>query len=95
MSGHLSMKLILYSKPGCHLCEGLEEKLEQIIETQNFASLQLEVRDITTRDDWFGAYQYEIPVLYLTDNEEKQQLIPRPSPRMTVKQLEQLLQKYI
>jgi hypothetical protein len=95
MSGHLSMKLILYSKPGCHLCEGLQEKLEQIIETPNFASLQLEVRDITTRDDWFGAYQYEIPVLYLTDNEEKQQLIPRPSPRMTVKQLEQLLQKYI
>ncbi|MEM1293562.1 MAG: glutaredoxin family protein, partial [Cyanobacteria bacterium P01_H01_bin.162] len=21
------MKLVLYSKPGCHLCEGLEEKL--------------------------------------------------------------------
>ena len=24
------MQLILYSKPGCHLCEGLQEKLEQI-----------------------------------------------------------------
>ncbi|MFM6080337.1 MAG: glutaredoxin family protein, partial [Dolichospermum sp.] len=21
------MRLILYSKPGCHLCEGLQEKL--------------------------------------------------------------------
>jgi glutaredoxin len=94
------MKLILYSKPGCHLCEGLQEKLERILETPNFASLELEVRDITTRDDWFGVYQYEVPVLYLsnhrdTENEEKQRLIPRTSPRTTVKQLEQLLQKYI
>ncbi|MEY2914961.1 MAG: Glutaredoxin-like domain, partial [Cyanobacteriota bacterium] len=24
------MRLILYSKPGCHLCEGLQEKLAQI-----------------------------------------------------------------
>ena len=51
--------LILYSKPGCHLCEGLQEKLEQI-QQLNF---QLEVRDITQRDDWFQAYQYEVPVL--------------------------------
>ncbi|MER3589400.1 MAG: thioredoxin family protein, partial [Mastigocladus sp. ERB_26_1] len=44
------MRLILYSKPGCHLCEGLQEKLEQIVEMGNFPSLQLEIRDITTRD---------------------------------------------
>ncbi len=37
------MQLILYSKPGCHLCEGLQEKLEQI-QDLNF---ELEVRDIT------------------------------------------------
>jgi hypothetical protein len=53
------MQLILYSKPGCHLCEGLQEKLEQI-QGLNFA---LDVRDITTREDWFLAYQYEVPVL--------------------------------
>lgn len=55
------MHLILYSKPGCHLCEGLQEKLEQIQSIQ----LELEVRDITSRDDWFQAYQYEVPVLFL------------------------------
>ncbi|NJR57422.1 MAG: glutaredoxin family protein [Cyanobacteria bacterium CRU_2_1] len=55
------MRLILYSKPGCHLCEGLQEKLEQI----RSLPFILEVRDITTRNDWFQAYQYEIPVLFL------------------------------
>lgn len=90
------MRLILYSKPGCHLCEGLQEKLEKI---QNL-SLELEIRDITTREDWFGAYQYEVPVLYLSNRPETEkdvieQPLPRPSPRATVQQLEQMLSKYI
>jgi Glutaredoxin-like domain (DUF836) len=97
------MRLILYSKPGCHLCEGLQEKLEQIVETRNFASLQLEVRDITTREDWFGAYEYEVPVLFLSNRrgaegaEEgslSEEPLPRPSPRASVQQLEQMLRKY-
>jgi glutaredoxin len=108
------MRLILYSKPGCHLCEGLQEKLEQI---QNL-SFELEVRDITTREDWFGAYQYEVPVLYLSNcqnafsarhyvnakrlveksadesEDVKETPLPRPSPRASVQQLEQMLGKY-
>jgi glutaredoxin len=100
------MRLILYSKPGCHLCEGLQEKLEQI---QSFG-IALEVRDITTREDWFQQYQYEIPVMFLaqaqTPSAEPVQAqdpsaepvllpIPRPSPRASVRQLEQMLQKYL
>ncbi len=84
------MRLILYSKPGCHLCEGLEEKLAKI----HSFSFDLEVRDITTRTDWLQAYQYEVPVLCY-DNNGKEAQIPRPSPRASVAQLEQLLQKYL
>jgi len=84
------MQLILYSKPGCHLCEGLQEKLEQI----EGLKLELEVRDITSRDAWFQAYQYEVPVLcrQLAGSEE---MLPRPSPRLSVTQLERMLQKYL
>lgn len=89
------MRLLLYSKPGCHLCEGLQEKLEQI---QNL-SFELEIRDITTREDWFAAYQYEVPVLYLSNHrgaeEGSEKLLPRPSPRASVQQLEQMLRKYL
>ena len=88
------MHLILYSKPGCHLCEGLQEKLEQIVKTRNIASLRLEVRDITTREDWFQAYQYEIPVVCNNAVDREKQL-PRLSPRATVQQLERMLQKYL
>lgn len=83
------MQLILYSKPGCHLCEGLQEKLEQVTSI----SFDLEVRDITTRDDWLQAYQYSVPVLrrQIAGYEET---LPRPSPRASVGQLTQLLQQY-
>lgn len=77
------MHLTLYSKPGCHLCEGLQEKLEQI------EGITLDIRDITTREEWFRAYQYEVPVLF-----QGEQLIPRPSPRASVVQLAKMLQKY-
>lgn len=93
------MQIILYSKPGCHLCEGLIEKLEQITHHNSKSSnkdanisFTLEVRDITTREDWFAAYQYEIPVLFLWRGEtEYLQSVPRPSPRASVQQLENLL----
>jgi glutaredoxin len=83
------MDLILYTKPGCHLCEGLQEKLEKITAFQ----VELELRDITTNEDWFNLYQYEIPVLFYKDQDQEIP-ISRPSPRLSVTQLEQFLMKY-
>ncbi|WP_298613636.1 glutaredoxin family protein [uncultured Thermosynechococcus sp.] len=78
--------LILYSKPGCHLCEGLQEKLATLRE------FTLEVRDITRCEEWWQAYQYEIPLLYLVIGE---QVIPVPrfSPRASAEQIRQRLQQ--
>lgn len=87
------MQLILYSKPGCHLCEALEEKLEQV----RGVSFELEVRDITTRDDWFQAYQYEVPVLCqesMSGETIQEKRLPRISPRASVGQVEQMLAKF-
>jgi hypothetical protein len=85
------MHLILYSKPGCHLCEGLQEKLTQVSKVGNI-KFELEIRDITTNQDWFAAYQYEIPVLYQKLS-ETEKILPRLAPRASVTKLEQMLQK--
>lgn len=81
-----TIELILYSKPDCHLCEGLLEKLEKIRQPE----WQLEIRDITSREDWFNAYQYEIPVLCqkLATGEK---ILPPLSPRANAEQLARLL----
>ncbi|ODV37289.1 Glutaredoxin 2 [Microcystis aeruginosa NIES-98] len=62
------------------------EKLEKIRQPE----WQLEIRDITSREDWFNAYQYEIPVLCqkLATGEK---IIPRLSPRANAEQLARLL----
>lgn len=88
------MKLVLYSKPGCHLCEGLQEKLEAL----SHLSLDLEVRDITTQDDWFQAYRYEIPVLCRvvdTSTGPQEEPLPRLSPRAPVARVEKMLRAYL
>ena len=81
--------LIFYSKPGCHLCEGLQEKLGQITNL-NF---KLEVRDIMTNPKWFELYQYEIPVLCLVMNGTEKAL-PRFSPRTSAAKIRQKLATY-
>lgn len=88
--------LILYSKPGCHLCEGLQAKLEQL---QNL-EIDLEIRDISSREDWFQAFEYEIPVLYKLEQitatgQPIETALPRPAPRLSIEQLERFLQKYL
>ncbi|MGA1623521.1 MAG: glutaredoxin family protein [Synechocystis sp.] len=80
------MELILYSKPGCHLCEGLAEKLDQVTSV----AIDLEIRDITTQSTWYDAYQYEIPVL-VWRSPSGEVVLPRLSPRAPVSQLEKLL----
>lgn len=85
----LSMKtLIMYSKPGCHLCEGLQEKIETL-------PIQLEIRDITTNEAWFQKYQYEIPVLCAPQEGAPEQPLPRLSPRAPISRVAQVIQKYI
>jgi len=85
--------LILYSKPGCHLCEGLQEKLETL-------PLQLEIRDITQNETWFQKYQYEVPVMCClvadaSSGKKLEQALPRVSPRASAKQVAQMIQTHI
>lgn len=75
---------VLYSKPGCHLCEELEAKLQQIPE------IRLEVRDINAQSDWHDQYAFEIPVLCWLDQHQDQPL-PRLSPQMSVEQIKRVI----
>lgn len=52
--------VILYSKPGCHLCEDLRAELDALGPTLGF---DVEEIDITRDPGLFEKYRYEIPVL--------------------------------
>jgi hypothetical protein len=82
----------MYAKPGCHLCEGLQEKLDMVAMSSNLR-FTVEVRDITTQPEWMAAFEYAIPVLRYGLPDGREVPIARPSPRSTVVQLEQLLRR--
>lgn len=82
-SSSSSRRLIMYSKPGCCLCDGLKEKIHAAISLSQSA-FDLEVRDITTNSQWEKAYQFEIPVLAKLRFDGTEEVLPRLSPRLGV-----------
>lgn len=73
--------LVLITRQGCCLCEGLEEKLRAL-------ALPLELRDVD-RDPLLQArYGQEVPVLLLSGRE-----LPRVSPRLGLDALRRWLQQ--
>ena len=62
--------LILYSRPGCHLCDEALAILQALLEARAVDGLPkptLDERDITTNPDWERAYFLTIPVVELGD----------------------------
>jgi hypothetical protein len=71
--------LRLYSREGCCLCAGLEERLRQL----DLSSLQLvlvtvDIDHPETPSEWKARYDLEVPVLSLDHKE-----LPRVSPRLS------------
>ncbi|KAL6522195.1 hypothetical protein OROMI_032072 [Orobanche minor] len=80
-------KLILYSKPGCCLCDGLKEKLDAAFSLSDPncpGDVRLEIRDITSNHEWERLYQYEIPVLARVREDGTEEMLPRLSPRLGI-----------
>ena len=56
--------LHVYSRQGCHLCEVLLEEFLPLVRGR----LDVEVRDIDTRDDWRERYDVRVPVVEYGDD---------------------------
>lgn len=59
--------VILYGKPGCHLCEEARELLDHL---ERSYPLTIEEIDITTDPTLFRAYDIRIPVLVINGSIE-------------------------
>ena len=56
----MTVSLILYSRPGCHLCDEMKAVVERV---GRVVPLSLDVVDITSDPTLEGRYGLEIPVL--------------------------------
>ena len=91
--------LYLYSREGCCLCEGLEQRLRQLSLHKLDPPIQLRVVDIdalNTPKDIKIRYDMQVPVISL-GKDDFQELVelPRVSPRLNNQGLTQWLQKIL
>ncbi len=91
--------LILYTRVGCCLCEGLENRLSEISIANLHPNLKLSVKDIDgdeVSDIDRACYNYKVPVLILACVTSNQMIqLPRVSPRLRNEELFKWLEKVI
>ena len=78
-------RVTLFTKPGCHLCEAVEQAIALVRRRHVF---DLEVRNILDDPADFQLYQHEIPVVLLDGVEVARH-------RMTPEELEAALSREI
>lgn len=70
------MKIRIYSKPDCHLCDEAKETIQRVTKR---LPIEIEVINIEKDPELLNQYRYDIPVIFLDDrkifkhrvNEEK------------------------
>ena len=92
---------MLYTKPGCCLCDGLKERLDEVLASDAMLAsapalrgASLELRDVSTNEEWATKHAMEVPVLrlLLDDDDddgggEREIPLPRPAPRLSAARL--------
>ncbi len=92
------VQLTLYSRVGCCLCKGLEDKLRDISWQKIHPQLDFSVKNIDgfeVTDDERARFSMEVPVLTLHSTKGSLVELPRVSPRLRGKGLAIWLHKQI
>lgn len=80
------MDLLLYSRQGCCLCRGLEEKLRALDPPP-----RLQVVDVDGEPQLQVRFGLEVPLLALPQPDGEPKLLPRVSPRLSGSALQRWL----
>jgi glutaredoxin len=60
------VRLTIYSKPGCHLCDEMKSLIHRVVaEQSNAHDISIDEIDISTDRDLFDRHSLEIPVLLI------------------------------
>ena len=93
------MKIFIFVRQGCCLCDSLKQKLAKIKLKQVFPNFEFKEIDIDRFDlyqDKYRKYDYEVPVIAIEENKSKEIIeLPRISPRFKDDQLESWFKKNI
>ncbi len=93
------MKIFIFVRKGCCLCDSLKNKLAKINLKEILPNLELKEIDIDRVDlyqDKYKKYDYEVPIIAIEGINSKEIIeLPRISPRLKDDQLKNWFQKNI
>ena len=93
------MKIFIFVRHGCCLCDSLKNKLAKINLKEILPNLELKEIDIDRVDlyqDKYKKYDYEVPIIAIEGINSKEIIeLPRISPRLKDDQLKNWFQKNI
>ena len=94
------MKIFIFVRQGCCLCDSLKNKLAKINLNELFPNLvefkEIDIDRVDLYQDKYKKYDYEVPVIAIEDDKSKEVIaLPRISPRLKDDQLESWLEKNI
>ncbi len=88
---------IVYTKPGCCLCDGLFEKLDAVTSAREATSAAdasdalrgfvVVKRDVSTNAEWADAYADVVPMLFVRDDDGVEREVRRPTPKTSAARL--------
>lgn len=96
-------EIIVYTKPGCCLCDGLRDKLETALEgaragarsartgatRDSLRDFVLVARDVSTRESWAELYAGSVPRVFVRDlgAVDGEYEFPRPTPKASAERI--------
>ncbi len=83
--------LLLFTRQGCCLCEGLEERLRDLGLSAEEEAAQLTLIDVDGDPELQQRYGLEVPVLAVRSTEPAWRELPRVPPRLSGERLAQWL----
>jgi len=89
--GTSELSLILFTRQGCCLCEGLEERLRELGLAAEGAAAPLRLIDVDGDPELQSRYGLEVPVLALRSAGAPWRELPRVPPRLSGERLAQWL----
>ena len=95
------MKIFIFVRQGCCLCDSLKNKLAKINLNELFPNILEEIKEIDIDrvdlyKDKYKKYDYEVPVIAVGGTSSKEIIeLPRISPRLKDDQLKNWFQKNI
>ena len=94
------MKIFIFVRQECCLCDSLKNKLAKINFNELFPNLEelkeIDIDRVDLYQDKYKKYDYEVPVIAIEEDKSKKIIeLPRISPRLKDDQLENWFEKNI